>query len=533
MWLFDRAAKAICIASALHTPLGRADPTVGQTGSFSNFGQFAHGLGLSTSDTANLREKYSQADTPEQVTQVACLTALSSLGHSQVTTFPLNQTLVEINWSETCYAEPHCIVQPENSNSVSTILQIIRYYMVKFAIRSGGHSPNPGWSSIGGQGILLDMGKLNSVSLSSDRTFASLGPGARWLQVYEILDVEKAVVVGARVPDVGVGGLILGGGYSYTSNQFGLVADTVKQFEVVLSNGSIVNANIDENYDLFWALKGGGPNFGIVTRYDLYTIPTYEVWIEEQIYSTDQAFEVLAAFDQWQLGGAIDEKSSIALAIALDIISVAFIYSEPLSEPPSVFSPFKSIEPTTVAIPSSNITFARLAESVNSAFQSNRGRHDYRGCSTRIDSNMTQEVYRFWRERAVAVHESTGANQTFGIQHVGPSLVQKGVENGGNPLNLPSGSMQWWTTTVDWENAEDDDLVRSVAIDTTALFKKLARQRGLDVPFVYMNDAARDQNPLASYGPGSVERLKQISRSYDPDQVFQKLQNNGFLLSKI
>jgi Berberine and berberine like. len=90
-----------------------------------------------------------------------------------------------------------------------------------------------------------------------------------------------------------------------------------------------------------------------------------------------------------------------------------------------------------------------------------------------------------------------------------------------------------WTTIVDWDNEKDDDLVRSVSIETSAQWKKLAQERGLDVDFVYMNDASRDQNPIASYRSTNVHRLQQVARKYDPKQVFQRLQNDGFLISKV
>lgn len=86
---------------------------------------------------------------------------------------------------------------------------------------------------------------------------------------------------------------------------------------------------------------------------------------------------------------------------------------------------------------------------------------------------------------------------------------------------------------MDWTDEKDDDLVRSVAIETTETWKRLGQERGLYVPFTYMNDAARDQNPIASYGPENVDRLKKIARKYDPNQLFQKQQNGGFLLSKV
>lgn len=88
---------------------------------------------------------------------------------------------------------------------------------IKFAIRSGGHSPNPGWSSVGDAGILIDLQRLNQISLSEDKKVASLGPGGRWGEVIDTLDAQGATIVGGRSPIVGVGGLILGGKYPVKS----------------------------------------------------------------------------------------------------------------------------------------------------------------------------------------------------------------------------------------------------------------------------------------------------------------------------
>jgi hypothetical protein len=86
---------------------------------------------------------------------------------------------------------------------------------------------------------------------------------------------------------------------------------------------------------------------------------------------------------------------------------------------------------------------------------------------------------------------------------------------------------------MDWENPEHDDLVRSLGIETTSKWVELSKQRGLHLPFVYMNDASRDQDPLGSYGPDNIARLKAIAKKYDPLGVFQKVQNAGFLLKDL
>jgi hypothetical protein len=90
-----------------------------------------------------------------------------------------------------------------------------------------------------------------------------------------------------------------------------------------------------------------------------------------------------------------------------------------------------------------------------------------------------------------------------------------------------------WMTVVDWGNETDDDVVRSVAIETINQWHKLGRERDLYLPFLFTNSASREQNPLASYGEKNINRLKQISLEYDKTQFFQELQNSGFLLSRI
>lgn len=79
----------------------------------------------------------------------------------------------------------------------------------------------------------------------------------------------------------------------------------------------------------------------------------------------------------------------------------------------------------------------------------------------------------------------------------------------------------------------NDDTVRAAPISTTDKWKQLGEERGLCLPFLYMNDASRDQNPIAGYGATNVEKLKAVSKKYDPALIFQTLQNDGFLLSRV
>ena len=171
--------------------------------------------------------------------------------------------------------------------------------------------------------------------------------------------------------------LLAKGGFHHLSNEFGLAADNVKNVEVitswyqtvcaeltrvqiVLSNGTIVNANSGEHSDLFWALKGGGPNFGVATRFDLYTVPVHNAWAQLSVYAPQDAPGLIAAFDEWQRTRASDTKSSADLIISLDFAVLILAYSEPSAQPPAVFQPFLAVTPVQVALPPINLTFSQL-----------------------------------------------------------------------------------------------------------------------------------------------------------------------------
>ncbi|EED12004.1 6-hydroxy-D-nicotine oxidase, putative [Talaromyces stipitatus ATCC 10500] len=504
---------------------------------------FVNGLSLSSADSRAIQGRllgnveslevvFSGASIASSiVVQLACYTAQIVLGTSAVASAG-NQTEVEGTWSEACWEAPTCTILPNSDQDVSLAVKIVNFFQTKFAVRSGGHSPNPGWSSIGQPGILIDLKQLNEITVSSDAAVVSLGPGNRWGSVYSALAPYEVTVIGGRINDVGVGGLILGGGLFHLSGEFGLAADNVQNFHVVLANGTIIDANSDQNTDLFWALKGGGPNFGIVTRYDLYTIPVYNLWFEVLYYTPDQVPDVLDAFAEWQTNGAsVDNKSTVAMVISLDSVVVGLLYSQPTATQPAAFAPFYDLNPAEVALAGSNGTITELMELFGETGSTAAERHDYRSASSKVDAELYKEIYAFWVEQATSVYNQTGANQTFVLQPIPGSLIDAGNARGGNPLGLPYENMQWWTTLIDWVDAADDDLVRGVSIATTEKWQSLATARGSASDFIYMNDASRDQNPLGTYGSSNLAQLKAIAEKYDPSKVFQRLQNGGFLLS--
>jgi hypothetical protein len=144
------------------------------------------------------------------------------------------------NWSQTVWQQPACVATPTCAADVSLLIKTLVQAKVPFAIRSGGHSPNRGDASIDGAGVLLSLHRLNHITYDAGTKLASIGPGARWDDVYTELDKYNVTVVGGRVMSVGVGGLVLGGGLSYLSDVHGLVCDNIVAYEVRFPLGGII-----------------------------------------------------------------------------------------------------------------------------------------------------------------------------------------------------------------------------------------------------------------------------------------------------
>ena len=182
---------------------------------------------------------------------------------------------------------PAGILRPWTASDVSRALKILPQtnldngFNTPFAIRSGGHSTYAGASNLDG-GLILDLRDLRSlkvVQVEDGSGFAvRVGTGARWGDVYGYLDSMQLMVPGGRVASVGVGGLTLGGGLSYFAGKEGFVCDNVLEFQVVLADGSIVSASSAEREDLWRALKGGGNNFGVVTRLTMRVFRGSSIW---------------------------------------------------------------------------------------------------------------------------------------------------------------------------------------------------------------------------------------------------------------
>ncbi|KAI5301739.1 hypothetical protein KEM56_001408, partial [Ascosphaera pollenicola] len=244
-------------------------------------------------------------------------------------------------WSNTEKLNPSCVFRPKSSQSLADGITKLVDANAQFAVRSGGHMGIKGANNID-DGVLIVMSNLTELCLSSDQKVVSVGPSHRWVDVYEYLEKYDLAAPGGRLAPVGVAGLLLAGGVNYHGNQVGWSANSVVNYEIVLADGTLTNANKTNNSDLFWALKGGSSNFGLVTRFDIETVKSTKIWGGAITVGADEVDNLLAAAAKFS-ANIDDPKTHVVPAVVAGIngnptvASVILFYdSETESNPESL-----------------------------------------------------------------------------------------------------------------------------------------------------------------------------------------------------
>ncbi|HEX7164887.1 MAG TPA: FAD-binding oxidoreductase [Trebonia sp.] len=208
---------------------------------------------------------------------------------------------------------PAVIARCASTADVAAAVNTARESGLVVAVRGGGHSI-PGLSTCDG-GMLIDLGGLKSVTVDPGARTARAGGGVRWGEFDAATQEHGLHTPGGRVTTTGLGGFTLGGGYGWTSSKYGLACDNLISAEVVLADGSVVRASDQERPDLFWGIRGGGGNFGIVTEFEFRLHPLGPIVLAGlAMFPFSRAPEILRAWRDWA-DAAPDEVSAACAVI--------------------------------------------------------------------------------------------------------------------------------------------------------------------------------------------------------------------------
>jgi FAD/FMN-containing dehydrogenase len=172
--------------------------------------------------------------------------------------------------------------RPRTADEVAEIVRLASREAVPLTVVAGGHGP---WSHAPAAGIRLELGELTDIEV--DGTTVRIGGGAVWGDVATALAAHGLALSSGDTASVGVGGLTLGGGIGWMVRAWGLAVDQLIGAQVVTAAGEVVEASAAEHPELFWALRGGGGNFGVVTRFDFVAHPLSGIAFSESVVDGD------------------------------------------------------------------------------------------------------------------------------------------------------------------------------------------------------------------------------------------------------
>jgi FAD/FMN-containing dehydrogenase len=208
---------------------------------------------------------------------------------------------------------PALVLRPASVADVQAGVRFAAESGLVLSVRGGGHA-FAGFGTNDG-GVVIDLSRLATVEMvDKERHVVRVGGGATWGQVSSVLGAHGLAISSGDTKSVGVGGLTLAGGIGWKVRKYGLTLDNLVAAEVVTADGSVVRASADENPDLFWALRGGGGNFGIVTTFDFVAHQTTDVFHGKISFPATELATVLQGWADYLRIATEDLTSSVAFA---------------------------------------------------------------------------------------------------------------------------------------------------------------------------------------------------------------------------
>ena len=223
-------------------------------------------------------------------------------------------------WNGTVARDPGLIARCDRVSDIQAAVQAASAVNLLTAIRCGGHSL-AGFGTCEG-GMVIDLSRMRSVSVDEEKRRARFAGGCLLGNVDRASEKVGLVYPAGVVSQTGASGLILGGGFGWLTRLYGMSCDNVEGFTLVVADGSVVHASATENPDLFWALRGGGGNFGVVTEFEVQLHPLRSVLFGTGMCLGDDIHRVLQYWRAFMPEAADNLKWSFSLRLAPDDESV-------------------------------------------------------------------------------------------------------------------------------------------------------------------------------------------------------------------
>ncbi|MGP0031263.1 MAG: FAD-binding oxidoreductase [Acidimicrobiales bacterium] len=410
--------------------------------------------------------------------------------------------------------QPAAVVCCRNTADVAAAIRVARQEGLDLSVRGGGHSA-PGFGTNDG-GIVADLSPLQDVVVDRDARTARAGGGCTWKSFNEATHAHGLATTGGIIGSTGIAGLTLGGGIGYLSRRYGLSCDNLLSAEVVTADGSVVVASESEHTDLFWALRGGGGNFGVVATFEYRLHPVAEIYGGPIAYPVDRAEDLVKFYREYiaeapeDLGGFLGFHLAPPLPFLPEewhfknVCLVVTCWAGPITEGEKMIKPFLDAVPPV---------------------GSHVGPMPYPALNTAFDELLPKGLQHYWKA-SFARELSDGAAKVHAEHGAKVPSIQTAVHL--YPINGAVQRVSADETAFAYRDVGFSPVIAGMWEDPANNEQNIAWVRAYhealrpySVQGGYVNFMdGDDQGRIEDNYSGNYGRLATIKAKYDPDNVF-------------
>jgi len=414
-------------------------------------------------------------------------------------------------WNGMIDERPSLVAQPTGVSDVMQLVTFARQQGLEIAIKGGGHNV-AGYATTSG-GMMIDLEHMRSVRVDPERRTARAAGGARWGDLDREAGAFGLATTGGVISTTGVGGLTLGGGVGWLIGKHGLASDNLVSVDLVTADGELVTASETSHPNLFWALRGGGGNFGVATSLEFQLHPQGMIFGGMVAHPPNKAPDVLAFYREFT-ESAPDELTVYCGQMAEPeegqrIAGLAFCWSGDLDRAQSVLQPLLDFGSPVMTI-AEPMPYA-IWNGANDALFPHGRRYYWKSAMLReLDDAVLETVAEFGMNAPLPWLNVT-------IESYGTGLSRRAAD----ATAFPHRDARYQIVIIGaWDDPAQDAIGRQWARDLHAAVEPYA-MKGDFLNFNALDGTDRQQRIRAGYGQ-NWDRLVEVKRRYDPDNVFHR-----------
>ena len=411
-------------------------------------------------------------------------------------------------WNGMIERSPALIARCKSPADVASAMQLARAEGLPISVRGGGHGV--AGNAVCEGGLMIDLSQMKDIVVDPNKRELVAAPGVLWGELDRAAEAHKLATTGGQISHTGIAGLTLGGGLGYLMSKHGAVCDNLLSVDMVTADGELLSASEASNPDLFWAVRGAGANFGIVTSFRYRLHPLSGVLAGLLLYPRDRA-EELAAFHSEFLPGTPDElNTTLGFLYSPDgapLVAIVAVYAGPPEEGERVLQPLRSFGPPLVDL-IRPMPYTE-AQSLLDAAAPIGNRYYWK--SNFVDT-LDPALIKILHQGADAMPSPRSMILFFELNGQIRRIPKDAMAFDHRDANFELSIIAEWTDPA--QDAENISWARNL---WTAV-------QPFVLPAAYANHMTADESPdrvRAAYGASKFARLTELKKKYDPENIFR------------